>query len=518
LHFDGGSTVNLMAERRNSVLLVDDDPDMREAVHVMLERRGLQVEIAESASAALDKLSRSEIDVIVTDVVLGEGSMGGIELCRQAAEKYRDVPVIVVTGHANLDYAVEAIRAGAYDFILKPFSNEALLLAIDRAVRHRRLTAEMRRLREASGSTRRPAAIIGDSPAIRQVLELVEQVADSRATVLITGESGTGKELVARALHERSSRASAPFVAVNCAAMPATLLESELFGHVRGAFTDARRSRPGLFVQAGEGTLFLDEIGEITPEIQVKLLRVLQERKLRPVGGDTEVPFAARLVAATNRDLQAEVDAGRFRADLYYRINVVRIDVPPLRRREGDVLLLAQHFLRRHAQRNNKQVEGISAPAARRLLDYGWPGNVRELENCIERAVALAKYSEITVDDLPDALQQSAEPTPVVTENPEDMPTLDEMQRQYIHTVIEACQGNKTLAARVLGLDRRALYRRLHQLGLMATPARAENGPAAGPPPANGHEGEAEAEGAHAAAPEPEPPLAAEPDSGHAEH
>jgi two-component system response regulator HydG len=284
--------------------------------------------------------------------------------------------------------------------------------------------------------------------------------------VLITGESGTGKELVARALHERSQRAAAPFVAVNCAAMPPTLLESELFGHVRGAFTDAKRARPGLFVQAGEGTLFLDEIGEVSPEMQVKLLRVLQERRLRPVGGDAEVAFAARLVTATNRDLQVEVDAGRFRADLFYRINVVRIDVPPLRRREGDVLLLAHHFLRHHAQRNGKPVAGLSAPAARKLLEHAWPGNVRELENCIERAVALARYSEITVDDLPASLQAPETPA-LALETPDEMPTLDQMQRRYISSVIEACRGNKTQAARVLGLDRRALYRRMHQLGLM---------------------------------------------------
>jgi two-component system, NtrC family, response regulator HydG len=247
--------------------------------------------------------------------------------------------------------------------------------------------------------------------------------------------------------------------------MPATLLESELFGHSRGAFTEAKRARLGLFAQAGEGTLFLDEIGEIPQETQVKLLRVLQERKLRPIGSDNEVPFAARLVVATNRDLQAEVEAGRFRADLFYRINVVKLDVPALRERAGDVLVLAHHFLARYAQQSRKAVVGISAPAARKLMDYTWAGNIRELENCMQRAVALARYSEITVEDLPEQVQ-SYQPPQVLGDRPEELPTLDEMQRRYIKKVLAACHGNKTQAAKVLGIYRRALYRRMAQLGL----------------------------------------------------
>ncbi len=455
-----------MPVNRSHILLVDDEADQRSLMAAMLTRRGFEVTAVGSCDEALEQVMGLDIDAIVTDVVLGDSS--GINLCRRLAELKPDLPVIVATGHGNLDVAIDAIRAGAYDFIMKPITSETFVIALERAVRHRRLTAEIRRLRESPASARPPATIVGESAAIKHVNELIDQVADSQATVLVTGESGTGKELVARALHERGARARGPFVAVNCAAMPATLLESEFFGHVRGAFTDAKRARVGLFAQATDGTLFLDEIGEIPQETQVKLLRVLQERKVRPIGGDTEVPFTARLVVATNRDLQAEVESGRFRADLFYRINVVRIDVPPLRKRDADVLVLAHHFLRQHAALSRKAVVGISAPAARKLMDYTWPGNVRELENCVQRAVALAHYSEITVEDLPDVVQ-SYEPPQAVVERPEEMPTLDEMQRRYIRRVLAACHGNKTQTARVLGIYRRALYRRMYQLGLEAS-------------------------------------------------
>jgi DNA-binding NtrC family response regulator len=448
---------------KSAIMLVDDEPECQTVMATMLGRRGFEVIVAGGAEEALERIGKAELDAVVTDVMLL--GTNGIELCKRLSELRPELPVIVATAHSSLDIAVEAIRAGAYDFITKPLAAEAFALAIERAVRHRRLTAEIRRLREDSAAPRTPATIVGDSPAVRKVNELIDQVASSMATVLVNGESGTGKELVARALHERGGRAGKPFVAVNCAAMPATLLESELFGHARGAFTDAKRARNGLFAQAGEGTLFLDEIGEIPQETQVKLLRVLQERKLRPIGSDVEVPFAARLVVATNRDLQAEVEAGRFRADLFYRINVVKLDVPALRERHGDVLLLAHHFLARYAKQSRKAVVGISAPAARKLMDYTWPGNIRELENSLQRAVALARYSEITIEDLPEPIQ-AYQPPQVMDGRPEELPSLDEMQRRYIKKVLAACHGNKTQAAKVLGIYRRALYRRMAQLGL----------------------------------------------------
>jgi two-component system response regulator HydG len=305
--------------------------------------------------------------VVVTDVQMT--GMSGIELCQELRQRYPDLLPLVLTGQGGLDTAIAAIRAGAYDFITKPVKVDALAIAVGRALEHLSLRREVRRLRIADREL--PIdGIAGSSPAIRETIEMIRRVADSDATVLVTGESGTGKELVARALHNLSPRRDQPFVAVNCAAMPAPLLESELFGHVRGAFTDAKRSRAGLFVQAGAGTIFLDEIGEMPTEMQVKLLRVLQERKVRPVGGDEEIPFEGRVVTATNRDLETEVEEKRFREDLFYRINVVAIPVPPLRARAGDILLLAQYFLKRIAARTNKPVQGISGPAARLLMDY----------------------------------------------------------------------------------------------------------------------------------------------------
>jgi len=392
------------------------------------------------------------------------GAGSGVDLCPARAETRPHGPVVVMTAYGNLEVAIAAIRAGAYDFITKPVATDALALALARAVKHRELTTEVRRLRAQVSGPRRPLSMVGESEALHRVSELVDQVADSDATVLITGESGTGKELVARALHDRSERAKHPFVAINCAAMPSTLLESELFGHVRGAFTDAKKDRPGLFVQAARGTLFLDEIGEMPLDMQVKLLRVLQERRVRPVGGDEEVPFSARLITATNRDLQGEVDEGRFRADLFYRINVVHLEVPPLRSRQGDILLLAQHFLAKNAERNGKAVVGISPAAAQKLVDYPWPGNVRELENCMERAVALTRLSEIAVDDLPPGVRHHLSTNHVIAgDNPEDMPTLQEVEQRYVRRVLAACSGNKSHAAKVLGIDRRSLYRRLEE-------------------------------------------------------
>jgi transcriptional regulator with PAS, ATPase and Fis domain len=305
--------------------------------------------------------------------------------------------------------------------------------------------------------------IIGACPALRRVLRLIEQVAATEATLLVTGESGTGKELVARAVHDQSPRRDRPFVALNCAAMPANLLESELFGHVRGAFTDARRSRTGLFVQAQHGTIFLDEIGEMPLEMQAKLLRALQERTVRPVGADVEVPFEARVVTATNRELELDVAEGRFRRDVYYRINVVQIHVPALRERGADVLMLAEHFLERHAARAGKVVQGLAREAASRLMTYDWPGNVRELENCVERAVTLAHGPLITLEELPDRIRDHRV-VPISRPVRADLVTLAELQRRYILEVLHTVGGNKSRAAAILGIDRRSLYRRLEQM------------------------------------------------------
>jgi DNA-binding NtrC family response regulator len=334
--------------------------------------------------------------------------------------------------------------------------------ALSRAIEHRRLRSEVKQLREVVKRSQSLGEMLGESQAIQSVFQLVETVADSGTTILVTGESGTGKELVARAIHARGPRRDRPFVALNCAAMPVTLLESELFGHVRGAFTDARRDRPGLFVQASGGTLFLDEIGDMPMEMQAKLLRVLQERKVRPVGSDKEIPFDVRLITATNRDLESDIEQGRFRSDLYFRVNVVAIDLPPLRARNRDVLILAQSFLERAALRLDKAVKDISQAAAQRLLDYDWPGNVRELENCIERAVTLTKFSQIAVEDLPERIREHRSERFVIdATDPASLLSLAEVELRYIQRVLAAVGGNKSRAAKILGLDRRSLYRRI---------------------------------------------------------
>jgi len=445
-----------------TILIVDDDDDTAVLLRDSLRKRGYDVDAVNSAQQCLEHLRTDPADVVVTDVQMS--GMSGIDLCVELRQRYPDLLPLVLTGQGGLDTAIAAIRAGAYDFITKPVKVDALAISVQRALEHLQLQREVQRLRRDVNKDMPIDGIAGSSPAIRETIEMIRRVADSDATVLVTGESGTGKELVARALHRLSPRASEPFVAVNCAAMPAPLLESELFGHVRGAFTDAKRSRAGLFVQAGAGTIFLDEIGEMPIEMQVKLLRVLQERKVRPVGGDEEVPFEARVVTATNRDLETEVEEKRFREDLFYRINVVAIPVPPLRARAGDILLLAQYFLKRIATRSNKPVQGISGPAARLLMDYDWPGNVRELENSMERAVALCRLDEITVDDLPAKVQEHQSSKIVITtESPGELITLDEMERRYVRQVLNAVGGNKTHAARILGIDRRSLYRRLEE-------------------------------------------------------
>ncbi|HMJ15288.1 MAG TPA: sigma-54 dependent transcriptional regulator [Polyangiaceae bacterium] len=445
---------------RGKVLVVDDDEELCRLIEAQLGQRRHQVSYTNRADEALELLQNHEFDVTLADVQMS--GMSGLALCEQIATNRPDVPVIVMTGFGSMETAIDAIRAGAHDFITKPFEAEALSHAIQRALQHRRLSDEVKRLRRAMAQNPQVDGLVGNSAVMQRLRELIARVGDSDASVLITGDSGTGKELVARALHAHNKTTDPPFVAVNCAALPALLLESELFGHVKGAFTDAQRSRDGLFIEAHGGTLFLDEIAEMPMEMQVKLLRALQERKVRPVGGNTERPFSARLVAATNRDIEAEVKAGRFREDLYYRINVVRVEVPPLRERGTDVVVLAQHFLETTRVRRGTQVVGISSAAAQKLMDYNWPGNVRELQNAMERAVAFTAFDHITVDDLPEKIRTyGGVPNVTQPETTTELLTLVEVERRHIARVLKAVLGNKTQAARVLGVDRRTLYRKL---------------------------------------------------------
>jgi two-component system response regulator HydG len=447
------------------ILLVDDDAPLCETLELGLAKRGYQTASCLSAADAVARLSTDDFDVVVTD--LNMRGTGGIELCERIVANRPDIPVIVLTAFGSLDTAVSAIRAGAYDFISKPVELDALAIAIDRAAKHRELREEVRRLRREAVRGEPPARFVGQSSAMRSVYDLIERVADSETTVFVTGESGTGKELVASALHALSRRKDHPFVAINCAAMPEGVLESELFGHTKGAFTDAKNDRPGLFLQAEGGTLFLDEIGDLPVTLQPKLLRVLQERTVRPVGGRSWVPINVRVIAATNRDLESAIEDGRFREDLYYRVNVVHIDLPPLRSRAGDILPLAQHFLRQFAARADKSILGISPAAADKLVAYTWPGNVRELQNCVERSVALARYDHIGVDDLPEKVRAYRSSHVLVAgDDPSELVPMEELERRYIVRVMETVSGNKTAAARILGLDRKRLYRMLDRLGI----------------------------------------------------
>ena len=449
---------------KGRVLVVDDDQAMCETLEVVLTKQGFETRWTTSAAEALDIIGSADSDVILTD--LNMRGMNGLELCERIVANRPDVPVVVITAFGSLQTAIAAIRVGAYDFLTKPPEIDAVVVALERAVQHRRLREEVRQLRRVVEESSRFGNLLGTSAAMKAVYDLLDRIVDSTASVLITGESGTGKEVAARALHERGPRRNGPFVAINCSAMPETLLESELFGHVRGAFTDARSARTGLCVQANGGTLLLDEIGDMPLTLQPKLLRALQERTVRPVGGDEEIPFDVRVVATTNRDLRSLIEEGRFREDLYFRINVIHVEMPPLRARGGDALLLAQHFVDLQAARAGKRVTGISSAAAEKLQAYRWPGNVRELQNCIERAIALTRFEELAVDDLPETTRAyKSSHVLVASDDPSELVPLEEVERRYILRVMEAVGGNKTLGSQVLGITRKTLYRKLEQYG-----------------------------------------------------
>ena len=454
------------------VLLVDDDASLCETLALGMRKRGSEVAWRTSADKALELLGSEEFDAVVTDLHMR--GVNGLELCERITSNRPDLPVLVLTAFGSLDSAIAAIRAGAYDFINKPVEMDVLGIAVDRAANHKRLREEVKRLRIEAGRLPRFDELVGQSPAMRPVYDLIERVAASDATVLISGDSGTGKELVARAIHSRSRRRTGPFVAINCAAMPESLLESELFGHAKGAFTDAKTAEPGLLRRANRGTIFLDEIGDMPLGLQPKLLRVLQERAVRPVGGRDEIAIDVRVLAATNRDLESAIEEGRFREDLYYRVNVVHIPLPPLRARVGDILPLAQHFLSHFAARADKKVTGLAHPAAEKLIGYAWPGNVRELQNCMDRAVALTRFEQIVVDDLPDKIKlYRRSDVLIASDDPSELGPLEEVERRYIARVMEAVSGNKTAAARILGIDRKRLYRMLDRLEV-ETPKRPE--------------------------------------------
>ncbi len=461
-----------MAERnRFQILVVDDDANHLKTLKTIIASWGYAVSLAEDGAQAVARVGEGPFDLILMDVRMA--AMDGIEALKRIKAYNPAIPILIMTAYSSVDSAVEALKSGAYDYMTKPLDFDVLRLSLERALEHTRLKAENRDLKERLGEGFDLRRIIGKSARMKEMLNMLALIAPSEATVLICGESGTGKELIARSIHYNSPRRERPMVVVNCAALTETLLESELFGHEKGAFTGAERRREGLFMQADHGSIFLDEIGETSAAMQAKLLRVIQEREIQRVGGQQLLPIDVRILAATHRDLAAEVAQGRFREDLFYRLNVVRVDVPPLRARVDDIPLLAQHFLEKYAEKNRKQIRGISPLAMDILLKHAWPGNVRELENVIERAVILLTAETVTEKDLPATLTTPYFTARGASEAPVAQPArplpprpLEEIEKEAILDTLTATGGNKSETARVLKISRKTLHNKLKEYGV----------------------------------------------------
>ena len=445
-----------------TLLVADDDPGLRESLERTLTREGYRVVLASDGRAALERVQAGGVDLIVTDLKMP--GLTGLELLRAAKAIMPDVDVILLTAFGTVEEAVKAMKDGAYDFLTKPFRREQLIKLIDKALERRDLIEQNRALKKQLEDLRAKGQMIGASPSWRRMLTLVEQTADSSATILIQGESGTGKELVARTIHERSARRNGPFVAVNCAALPETLLESELFGYEKGAFTGAAARKEGRFELANGGTLFLDEVGDLSLVTQPKILRVLQEGEFERLGGTRTLQVDVRIVAATNQDVAEMVKEKRFREDLYYRLNVITIRVPPLREHPEDIRVLAQHYLRVYGAKNGRKLEGFTGEAIDRLEAYAWPGNVRELENLIERSVLLARKDRIDAEDLPEEVMGVKRPPRDAILELIGTPLADIEQRLLVET-LRITGGNKTQAAKLLGIDVRTVARKLERRG-----------------------------------------------------
>lgn len=451
-----------------SVLVVDDEPGIRQLLQIALRREGYNAVLAAGYRAAIEAIEKSPqpFPVVLTDLAMPDGS--GFDVLAAAKRREPSTEVVLITAHSTVDNAITAMRGGAYDFVTKPFQPGEITALIQKALEKQQLSSENTRLKAQIG--RSDSGVLGRSAPMRAVMELVDRIAATKTTVLITGESGTGKERVARAIHERSDRRAGPFLVVNCGALPEALMESELFGHEKGAFTGAQTRHRGLFRDAHGGTLLLDEVGELPQSLQVKLLRVLQERSVRAVGATQETAVDVRVLSATNRDIEAEVTRGVFRQDLYYRLNVIRVELPPLRERRDDIPLMAERFLKRFAAEMGKDVSGFTADALRALERYEYPGNVRELENVIERAVALASSRSIGLGDLPAEVSGSASAptTSLLTLAPEGIQldeVLNEAERRLLLAALEQTGGNRTAAAKLLGITFRSLRYRLSKQG-----------------------------------------------------
>ncbi|MCZ6464741.1 MAG: sigma-54 dependent transcriptional regulator [Proteobacteria bacterium] len=449
------------------ILVVDDERSMREFLEIFFRREGYDVVTAGDVDGALVCIENDDFDVVITDIQMPNKS--GLDVLHAVHESGSDTVVVMITAFASTETAIAAMKEGAYDYITKPFKVDVIRLTVEKALEKKLLARENRQLRSELRSRVRDPSIIGTSQPMQRVFDMVAQVADTKTNVLVSGESGTGKELVARAVHEQGERSGQAFVAVNCGAIPENLLESELFGHVKGAFTGAVQNKEGLFETARSGTLFLDEVGELSLPLQVKLLRVIQEKTIRRVGGTQDVRVDVRIISATNKRLEEEVSAGRFREDLYYRLNVIQIVLPPLRDRRDDIPLLVNHFIEKHSQELGKPIESMSEAALSRLLDYDFPGNVRELENAVERAVALCREVEIGVDALPPTVLEPCEPS-LPMRIPADGVSLEALVNDYertlLHEGLRAAAGVKKRAAQLLGISFRSFRYRFEKLGL----------------------------------------------------
>jgi DNA-binding NtrC family response regulator len=444
-----------------NLIVADDEKNIREGLVEALSLDGYKAVGAEDGEKAMKLIDTGDIDLVITDLRMPK--LGGKELLQSVASRYPGLPVIVLTGHGTIEDAVAAMRAGAFDFLTKPVNLDHLSILVKRALESREMARKNRELEAEVDAQRRTSSIIGKSAEMKKVFDLIRRVAPTRASVLVTGDSGVGKELVADAIHNLSPRRDGPLVKVHCAALAESLLESELFGHEKGSFTGAQARKRGRFELADKGTLFLDEIGEINQNVQIKILRVLQERKFERVGGEETIDVDVRIVAATNRDLQEEIRKGNFREDLYYRLNVVNIHVPPLRERRDDIPLLAMSFLREFAEENGKKLDGFDPKARQALYAYPWPGNVRELRNSVESAVVMAGSGLVNIDDLPPNVRSSSKEREVRVPVGS---TLEEAEKMLIRETLAAQGGNKSRTAEILGIGRKTLYQKIEEYGI----------------------------------------------------
>lgn len=469
---------------KGRIVVVDDDKAMRSMVEDFLVNEGFQVHPFALAAHALKELSPGgqlstekpdgDIDVIISDIKMPE--IDGLEFTRRLQTLRPEVPIILITAFGSIETAIEAMRRGAFHYVVKPFKLVEMSVNLDRAMDHRRLRRDNSVLRQEIQKSWNQIGMVGKSPAMMAIYDLVKRVALTQANVLISGESGTGKEMVARGIHENGPRSKKPFIAINCAAIPEGLLESELFGHAKGSFTGAIQKKRGLFEEAAGGTLFLDEIGDMNIQLQAKLLRVIQERKVRPVGETQAKEIDVRIIAATHRDLKASVKEGSFREDLFYRLSVIPIVIPPLRQRKEDIPLLVDSFLRRFSASNQLTLRSFTQKALRKLMDHTWEGNVRELENVVERAVVLSTKQTIDEEEIPFQVTPGAMADPLPLESAAELPTIADLEKRYIRQILEKTGGRKDQAAQILGINRRTLYRKEREYGWVQDDEEGESG------------------------------------------